>query len=236
MTNHYHLLVETPRPTLARGMRGLNGVYTQRFNRRHGRPGHLFQGRYTAVLVERESHLLELCRYVVLNPVRARMVRRPEDWPWSSYRATAGLAPEPAWLVTPWLLGHFGQPGPGARAAYARFVAEGARPVWDDLKGQIYLGTPEWVERMKARIADPDALADVPRPQRLPEPEPLAVIAGAHADARDAMRAAYASGGHTLRAIARHFAVHESTVSRAVRRAPAAPRVPGLSRAAAARS
>ena len=76
MTNHYHLLVETPRPTLARGMRDLNGVYTQRFNRRHGRPGHLFQGRYTAVLVERESHLLELCRYVVLNPVRGWILER----------------------------------------------------------------------------------------------------------------------------------------------------------------
>jgi hypothetical protein len=124
MTDHYHLHVETPHPTLARGMRGLNGIYTQCFNRRHGRPGRLFQGRYTAVLVERDSYLLELCRYVVLNPVRARMVGRSEDWPWSLYRATAGIEPAPAWLHTPWTLSRFGQDEP--RATYAYFVAEGA--------------------------------------------------------------------------------------------------------------
>ena len=81
-------------------MRQLNGVYTQRFNRQHGRVGHVFQGRYKAIIVQKESHLLELARYVVLNPVRARMVRRPAEWPWSSYRATAGLSDAPLWLTT----------------------------------------------------------------------------------------------------------------------------------------
>jgi putative transposase len=100
MTNHYHLLLETQGPTLSRGMRDLNGIYTQAFNRRHRRPGHVFQDRFKAILVERDSHLLELCRYVVLNPVRARMVRDAADWPWSSYAATAGLAEAPAWLTT----------------------------------------------------------------------------------------------------------------------------------------
>ena len=90
MTNHYHLLVETPAPNLAIGMRQLNGVFTQRFNHRHSRVGHLFQGRYHAVLVEKEAHLLELSRYIVLNPVRARLVDHPDHWPWSSYRAMAG--------------------------------------------------------------------------------------------------------------------------------------------------
>jgi putative transposase len=77
MDNHYHLLIETPRPTLSRGMRQLNGVYTQAFNRWHHRVGHLFQGRFKAILVEKETHLLELCRYVVLNPVRAKLVAHP---------------------------------------------------------------------------------------------------------------------------------------------------------------
>ena len=90
MENHYHLLIETPDGNLSFGMRQLNGVYTQLFNRRHQRTGHLFQGRYTSILIQKDSHLLEVCRYVVLNPVRARVVERPEAWKWSSYRATAG--------------------------------------------------------------------------------------------------------------------------------------------------
>jgi putative transposase len=88
MTNHYHLLVETPDGNLSQGMRQLNGVYTQRFNRQHQRVGHVFQGRYKAIIVEKETYLLELARYIVLNPVRARMVYSARDWPWSSYRAT----------------------------------------------------------------------------------------------------------------------------------------------------
>lgn len=90
MDNHYHLLVETLKETLSIGMRQLNGVYTQAFNRRHGRVGHLFQGRFKAILIEKENHLLEACRYVALNPVRAGLVELPEQWKWSSYRLTAG--------------------------------------------------------------------------------------------------------------------------------------------------
>ena len=87
MSNHYHLLIETPDGNLSKGMRQLNGVYTQAHNRKHGRSGHVFQGRYKAIVVEKEAYLLELCRYIVLNPVRAGMVRSAKDWPWSSYRA-----------------------------------------------------------------------------------------------------------------------------------------------------
>jgi len=90
MNNHYHLLIETPRANLSRGMQFLNGVYTQWFDRQHERVGHLFQGRFKAILVEKESHLLELTRYIVLNPVRAKMVRGVRDRPWSSYRGTSG--------------------------------------------------------------------------------------------------------------------------------------------------
>ena len=85
MSNHYHLLIETPDSNLSKGMRQLNGVYTQRFNRKHQRVGHVFQGRYKAILVEKDAYLLELARYMVLNPVRAQMVRSAKDWPWSSF-------------------------------------------------------------------------------------------------------------------------------------------------------
>ena len=91
MDNHYHLMIETPDANLSRGMRQLNGVYTQKYNWWHSKTGHIFQGRYKAILVEKENYLLELCRYVVLNPVRANMVDKPEEWKWSSYGATAGL-------------------------------------------------------------------------------------------------------------------------------------------------
>ena len=95
MSNHYHLLVETLRPTLSKGMREVNGVYTQGFNVRHGRVGHVLQGRYKSVLVEKDTHLVELSRYVVLNPVRAGMTETAGDWPWSGYRAVMGKAAAP---------------------------------------------------------------------------------------------------------------------------------------------
>lgn len=125
MTNHYHLLMETPEPNLAQGMRQLNGVYTQRFDRRHQRVGHVFQGRYKAIIVQKETYLLELARYIVLNPVRARMVRAAKNWPWSSYRPTAGLAEPPTWLTTDWILSAFGRQRRMAVERYREFVAAG---------------------------------------------------------------------------------------------------------------
>ncbi|MEY2680906.1 MAG: hypothetical protein RL661_1137 [Pseudomonadota bacterium] len=132
-------------------MRQLNGVYTQRFNRRHGRVGHVFQGRYKAILVERDAYLLELARYVVLNPVRAGMVVGPQDWPWSSYAAMCAQAPVPEWLQTDWILGQFGAGRAEAVASYVRFAHEGARlpSVWTQLQGQIYLGSDSFMKQMQ---------------------------------------------------------------------------------------
>ena len=118
-TLHYHFVVETPDANLSKGMRQLNGVYTQATNRRHGLVGHLFQGRFKAVLVERDAYLLELARYVVLNPVRAAMVSDAGDWPWSSYRAMIGQQPAPVCLETDWLLGQFGHLRSRSQASYA---------------------------------------------------------------------------------------------------------------------
>ena len=107
MTNHYHLLIETQKPTLSKGMKLINGSYTQSFNNRHQRVGHVFQGRFKAILVESNTYLLELARYIVLNPVRARMVHSTGEWPWSSYRATAGMVEGHDSLTTDWVLSKF---------------------------------------------------------------------------------------------------------------------------------
>ena len=208
MDNHYHLLVETPEPNLSRGMRQLNGVFTQRTNRRHGRVGHVFQGRYKSILVEREAYLLELCRYTVLNPVRAGLAACAGEWRWSSYPVTADLRrTAPAWLARAAVLDLFG--GSGQR--YRRFVEAGlaANSPWENLIGQIYLGGAAFVAGFKTG----DESAEVPRRQRRPAPKPLACFKGG----RDAaMVRAYATGDYTLAEIARHFGVHYSTVSRAV--------------------
>jgi putative transposase len=100
--------------------------HPRRFNRRHGRIGHLFERRYSSVLIEREPHLLEACRYVVLNPVRAGLCETADDWRWSSFRATAGLAGVPPFLVVDWLHGQFGRDAVAARDQYVAFVNQGS--------------------------------------------------------------------------------------------------------------
>ena len=116
MGNHYHFVLHTRQANLSLLMRHLNGVYTQAFNRRHGKVEHLFQGRFKAILVDRDAYLLEVCRYVELNPVRARMVSAPGWWPWSGYRAEVGEADPPTWLDTDGLHGNLLQePRPHGR-------------------------------------------------------------------------------------------------------------------------
>jgi REP element-mobilizing transposase RayT len=122
MPNHFHLLVETPGRTLSRGLQRLNGSYAQWFNWRHGLSGHLFQGRFHSVLVETDAHLLELSRYAVQNPVRARLCDSPADWPWSSCRAMLGLARPADFLAVDRVLAHFGHDAGRARRAFHSFV------------------------------------------------------------------------------------------------------------------
>jgi putative transposase len=171
MGNHYHLLLETPEPTLSRGMRQLNGIFTQRFNRRHGRVGHLFQGRFHSVLVEKDSHLVELARYVVLNPVRAGLSKTASGWPWSSFRATAGLERPPAWLETRTTLEAFGTQRGRALERYRAFVSDGHRSrydPWELVQGQIYLGGDRFREEAAARLKGKPVSREVPRAQRVP--------------------------------------------------------------------
>jgi putative transposase len=160
MSNHYHAVVETPEGNLAQGMRQLNGVYTQYVNRTHGRVGHVFQGRYKSILVEKDSYLLELARYVVLNPLRAGMAKEVGDWPWSSYPAMIGMVPAPAWLQTDWLLGQFDPQRKKAQERYEDFVRAGVGlpSVWSGLCNQIFLGSETFVARMQAGISPEQSL------------------------------------------------------------------------------
>ncbi len=220
MTNHYHIVVETPDANLSKGMRQLNGVYTQRFNRRYGLVGHLFQGRFKAILVERDAYLLELARYVVLNPVRAGMVPEAKDWSWSSYRAMVGLKSPPLWLETDWILGQFGEERTQAQSRYTSFVdaGVGTASVWEGLRNQIFLGSVAFIERFASTTQKPAALREVPRAQRKALVKPLVTFEQEYVDRRDAMARAFLSGVYTMQEIADHFHVHYATVSRAVRR------------------
>ncbi len=224
MDNHYHLLIETPDANLSQGMRQLNGVYTQRFNRQHQRVGHLFQGRYKAILVERDSHLLELCRYVVLNPVRANMVKQVAKYSWSSYPATMGYTATPDWLSTDWLLGQFGKRRAVARLRYAEFVAQGIglTSPWHDVKGQLLLGTANFVEQMRPLLENKDKLKEIPRIQRLLHRPSLsemftAKVRNDKATRDQAMRLAYQVHGYSMAAIAAQVGVHYSTVSKVIK-------------------
>ena len=217
MDNHYHLLIETPTPNLSQGMRQLNGRYTQAYNRAHRRVGHLLQGRFTAIVVEKEAHLLELCRYVVLNPVRAKMVPHPRQWAWSSYRATVGETGAPEWLTTDWVLGQFGQRVGLAQEKYRAFVAEGhggGRP-WDQVTGQIYLGGDEFV----ARHQPGRRIQEIPRRQTQAHRPSLVVLFQRRRAQSQIIHEAYRQHGYRLAEIATHLGVHYATVSRRLKQA-----------------
>ena len=153
MGNHYHLVIRTAEANLSRLMRHINGVYTQAFNRRHQLTGHLFRGRFKAILVDSDSYLLEVCRYVDLNPVRANMVHRPDAYRWISYRALVGLDAQPDWLDVNSVREQVATGKSAAEAAvkYAEFVSEGKGvQLWDQhLRQQIYLGDDDFIARMQ---------------------------------------------------------------------------------------
>jgi putative transposase len=223
MTNHYHLLIETPDGNLSKGMRQINGVYTQGFNRRHERSGHLFQGRYKSILIQKESHLLEVCRYVVLNPVRAKMTQAPEEWKWGSYRSTVGIDKAHPCLTPDWILGRFAQRRRAARRMYQEFVLAGIGDIsiWKDVKGQSLLGKEEFAGGLINYVKGYEDVKEIPKEQRYISRPGLGDIfkkdignneVELHKKAKDAVE----KYGYNLREIAEHLGVHYSTVSRMV--------------------
>jgi putative transposase len=233
MGNHYHLVLHTREANLSRLMRQINGVYTQSFNRRHGLTGHLFQGRFKAILVDSDSYLLEVCRYVDLNPVRAQMVKRPDAYAWSSYRALAGMAPCAPWLDAQPLHAQLapGKSAAKAAAQYAEFVAQGhGVALWDTaLQQQIYLGDDAFIARMQSHAGIDNASPHAPQrtaqvsrihasaPAKDSDLQNYAKLKAQNKEKRNQHIAdAFYQGGHTQTAIAIAFNVSTSTVSRIV--------------------
>ena len=220
MTTHYHVVVETPLPNLPAGMRDLNGNHASGFNRRHNRRGHVFEARYRSILVEGAQYLLAVSRYVVLNPIRAGICSRPEEWPWSSYRATAGLESVPRFLTTSTILGELGETLPAAQAAYVEFVAAGiSDALADRVRGERF-GSAEF---LSARFGLVPPIAEIPRVQIEPERRPLVEIFAAETLP---VASAYRLHGYSLREIAVHLGCHYSTVSRRLAREEEALRGP----------
>jgi REP element-mobilizing transposase RayT len=224
MDNHYHLLIETPDGNLSLGMRQLNGVYTQLFNKRHQRIGHLFQGRYKSILIQKDSHLLEVCRYVVLNPVRARMVERPEVWKWSSYRATAGRESPPTCLTVDWILGQFSRKRNKAEQEYRQFVewGIGKETIWKEVKGQSILGEDDFVEGLISHIKKHQDIPEIPKSHRyvnrpsLDNLFPKNVILDKRKRDKKIIDAVQKCG-YTQQQIAAYLNMHYSTISNLVR-------------------
>ncbi len=168
MNNHYHLLLETPDGNLSKAMRNINGIYTQGFNRRHGRVGHILQGRYKAYLIEKETYLLEITRYIVLNPVRAGLVGQPHLWRWSSYRATSGVSKAPRWLHTDWVLKFFSTHRGFAQKLYRQFVKDtDAGNPYESLKEGVILGSPQFVSWIWEKTNGSENMKDIPRTERV---------------------------------------------------------------------
>jgi len=222
MTNHYHVLVETPNANLSRGMRHLNGVFTQSVNRKHKRTGHIFQGRFKSRLIERESHLLEVARYVVLNPVRAKMVDHPQQWMWSSYSATCGEVVPREFLSIDRLLSQFHTERNRAILEYRRFVEAGAGiRLWEGLVSGSLLGSNTFCDRLKPLLTDIALSKETPRIERTlvqPTLQDLFKDVGKSRSARNAcIHEAVRRHGYTLKQVGDHVGLHYASVSRIVR-------------------
>ncbi|WP_287778079.1 transposase [Janthinobacterium sp.] len=217
MTNHYHLLLETAEANLSQGMRQLNGLYSQHFNRRHRLVGHLFQGRYKAILVQKENYLLTLIRYIVLNPLRARMVSSLDAWHWSSHHYYIGDTAPPCWLERDWLLQQFGAKRNDAVAAYYRFVLAGigaASPL-SHIRHQVLLGNEAFVAKQQQSQRSGE-FREAAMIQRRAVALPLAAYRSTYANRDEAMARAYLSAAYTMSQIAAAFGVSTRTVSRAL--------------------
>ena len=227
MGNHYHLLLETPEGNLSDAMRQINGVYTQRFNRRHERCGHVLQGRFGAQLVDGQAYLHEVCRYIVLNPVRAGLASHPRNWKWSSFRATAGEAPAPGFLTVDWVRALAGAASATAAVSgYVRYVEAGMGQSDAALidPGSKRGSKPEPGDTGLARQLDERYRAvarctEFPRAQRFVSRPTLAqLFTGAATRAERDARAVIAVRGHgyAMREVADFLGRHYVTVSRAL--------------------
>jgi len=217
MGNHYHLVVETPDANLSRGMAQVNSAYAQAFNKRYGLVGHLFQSRFKSLVVQRETYLLTVLRYTVLNPVRAEMCERPEDYRYSSYVETLRARDDTSLINRKVVLAHFGRDLNSARDSYQEFVVSGidADSIHEEVRAQVFLGDDRFIDDHTIDLNDEKLgeISSVARPDPRP---PLEHLVTDFAD-RDAVYYAYREWGYNMRELGWYIGKHYSTVSRMIR-------------------
>jgi putative transposase len=230
MSNHYHLLLSTPAGNLSQIMQHINGGYTAYFNKRHNRAGHLLQGRYKAILVEADPYAGELSRYIHLNPVRAGIAGRPEEYPWSSYAAFIGKTVPPNWLTIDWLLRYFGKKTGEARQAYRFFVEANMGEREDPLKEAVaglILGRVEFVDEIRGKfLGKRQRERDIPSLRELTKASVSRIFEEAAREFQDepgvarkaAIYLSHQYSGRSLREIGDLLALGESGVTQASRR------------------
>jgi REP element-mobilizing transposase RayT len=226
MSNHYHMLIQTPESNISRSIKYLNGVYTQMFNRRHKRMGHVFQGRFKSILVEEETYLLTLASYIVRNPVRAGISKEPKDYTWSSYVDTAIKKREhSSFLAEDLLLKNFAENKQKARRRYIDFING-----FDDgdakellTQGNV-LGTERFIDSIKESFWEIDEIEEIPRVQRYVDRPPLSSLFGStlNAEKKDKVKRdilihdAVYDFGYSQKEVADFLGLHYSTLSRIV--------------------
>lgn len=223
MGSHYHLLLETPDANMAVGMKYLNQLYSQFYNWKYQRVGPVLQGRYKAWLVEREEKFLDNCRYIVSNPVEAKMVEHPSDWPWSSFRATRGLERVPDFLETDFLLNHFSSSRKKAQKIYEDFVLAGigTESPLKEAKNQIFLGSDSFIAEAMQYVNGNDEMNNIPKVQKLsgrPTLEDILVNAQTTSKENRNRLILYAHDNHayTQRDIGKHLGLHPGYISRII--------------------
>lgn len=229
MSNHYHLLLETPGGNLSQIMRHINGAYTTYFNVKRKRAGHLFQGRYKAILVDADAYVAELSRYIHLNPVRAGMVKKPEEHEWSSYRQYVGLAEPSAWLTTDFILGCFN--GKSAERSYQEFVnaalVQDIESPFQTVVASTILGNTDFVREISQQhLAGKQPDRNVPAIKRLSRPTLEKIISTVDSEigAQESLSRkvsiyiCHRYSGARLREIGEHFGLSDVAVSQASRR------------------
>lgn len=221
MNGHYHLVVDVPRANLSKGMRQLNGVYTQHFNRRHEQDGPLFQGRFKSVLFEPETYLLALVRYAVLSPVRAGLVTSTDKYRWSSHRATAGLVRRPGYLFAQNVLEGFGRREASTQRRYRDYVKAGVglpSPL-DERVGQVLLGGEAFLKAHSPLLGGGRGAKRGPK--RAGRKRSLDTIFRgvddqSRLDRNLLIRKAHIDHGYTLMEIGDHLGLHYTTVSKVI--------------------
>lgn len=219
LPDSFQLFIKTSKPNLSKGMRQLNGVYTQRYNVKYETDGNIFHGRFKGVLVEAEHSFADVVRHILHMPILKRKARKLDKWKWSSYQATMGNTEAPEWLNSTEVLNHFGKQKKRAQTALARAIDSTDKDfdIVKNIQGQILLGSDEFVSKWKKQLATGKVM-DKARQRKAKKVKPLTDFGKRFKNIKIAMVKAYETGNYTLDQIGSHFGVHYSTVSRTVKK------------------